>query len=125
MGQHNSYMEELINTFDIELLPADLYQAVSEGKIEFFYRSQKKGAICKSAEISVITPDMRRRIFVLYDYGYCMKFVEITINKFMNIKGRNQEIRRLYREFGLSQIFLAHVFSVSQPTISFIVTTED
>ena len=96
MDKHNSYMEDFINTFDVAIIPEELYKIISENKIEFYNRSYKGNNVCKAAEISIITNDMRRRIFILYDYGFCMKFEEISIHEFSTRQGRDAEIIRLY-----------------------------
>ena len=72
-------------------------------------------------ELKIKMPDGRRKIFVVYDYGFEETTKEIVINRFKTLGERNEEIRRLYHEQGLSQIFLANLFNVSQPTISLIV----
>ena len=96
MDKHNSYMEDFINNFDVAVIPEELYKIISENKIEFYNRSYKGNNVCKAAEISIITNDMRRRIFILYDYGFCMKFEEISIHEFSTRQGRDAEIIRLY-----------------------------
>lgn len=121
MKQHDTYMDDLLNKFDAAYIPPELHKILANGQIEYLYFGNKRNGNCKMAEVSVLTTDLRRRIFVLYDYGYCLKFDEIKINKFTNNDERNKEVIRLYREFGLSQQFLAHVFKVSQPTISMII----
>lgn len=63
----------------------------------------------------------RQKIFVVCDYGFEETTKEIVINRFKTLGERNEEIRRLYHEQGLSQIFLANLFNVSQPIISLIV----
>lgn len=117
-------MEDFINTFDVAIIPEELYKIISENKIEFYNRTYKCNNVCKAAEISIITNDMRRRIFILYDYGFCMKFEEISIHEFSTRQGRDAEIIRLYKEHGLSQLFLANVFKISQPSISLIVNSK-
>ena len=72
-------------------------------------------------EIKAQKPDGDYTIVVLCDYGYKVdgKIVEIT--PFKNRDGRNEEIYRLYHEEGLSQLFLANLFNMSQPSVSLIV----
>lgn len=119
MDKHSIYLEELINTFDVAGIPEELYKIIDAGKIEFFCACKSNYA-CKVAELSVIMPDMQRRIFALYDYGYCMKLEEIKINRIASRTERDAEIVRLSKAHGLSQMFLAHIFKISQPTISLI-----
>ena len=45
----------------------------------------------------------------------------IEIHPFVNRKERNEEICRLYYEKGVSQLFLANFFNMSQPSVSVIV----
>ena len=59
-------------------------------------------------------------IYVLYDYGYCMKFKEIPLKEFDTCDGRNAEIKRLNKEEGLTQVFIGRFFKLSQPSISLI-----
>lgn len=120
MDKHSIYLEQLINIFDVAGIPEEIYKIIDDGgKIEYF-RACKSDFYCKVAEISIFTPDMQRRVFVLYDYGYCMKLAEIKINKVVSKADRDEEIVRLYKEYGLSQVFLAYIFKTSQPTVSMI-----
>ena len=41
MDKHNSYMEDFINTFDVAIIPEELYKIISENKIEFYNRTYK------------------------------------------------------------------------------------
>ena len=67
-------------------------------------------------------------IVLLCDYGYKTGGEVIEIHPFVNrkerneeIKERNEEICRLYYEKGVSQLFLANLFNMSQPSVSVIV----
>ena len=66
-------------------------------------------------------PDGKRKIAVVRDYGFEQNTEEIAINRFKTRVERNAEIYRLYHEQGLSQIFLANLFNISQPSVSLIV----
>ena len=68
--------------------------------------------------------EVYRKIYVLYDYGYCLKYKEIPINEFKTWEERNTEIKRLYKEAGLTQLFIGRFFKLSQPAISIIVRKE-
>ena len=72
-------------------------------------------------EIKAQKPDGDYTIVVLYDYGYKVDGKVIEINPFTERAGRNEEIYRLYHEKGLSQLFLANLFNMSQPSVSLIV----
>lgn len=60
-------------------------------------------------------------IVVLCDYGYKVNGKTVEIEPFTKRDGRNEEIYRLYHEEGLSQLFLANLFNMSQPSVSLIV----
>ncbi len=60
-------------------------------------------------------------IVVLRDYGYKIDGETVEIKPFTNRKERNAEIYRLYHEKDISQMFLANLFNISQPTVSLIV----
>mgnify|MGYP000096229048 FL=1 len=62
-----------------------------------------------------------RKIVLLCDYGYKTGGEVIEIHPFVNRKERNEEICRLYYEKGVSQLFLANLFNMSQPSVSVIV----
>lgn len=72
-------------------------------------------------EIKAQKPDGDYTIVVLYDYGYKVDGKTVEIEPFTERVGRNEEIYRLYHEEGLSQLFLANLFNMSQPSVSLIV----
>lgn len=72
-------------------------------------------------EIKAQKPDGDYMIVVLCDYGYKVDGKTVEITPFKNRDGRNEEIYRLYHEEGLSQLFLANLFNMSQPSVSLIV----
>lgn len=72
-------------------------------------------------EIKAQKPDGDYAIVVLRDYGYKVDGEVVEITPFTNRMERNEEIYRLYHEKDLSQVFLANLFNVSQPSISLIV----
>lgn len=115
-------MAVLFNAFDIQAIPEDFIKILDEGLIEFVYISRRSNIIGRAAEICIIFPKVKKywKIYVLYDYGYCMKYEEKPVREFMTSEGRNEEIVRLYKE-GLTQVFIGHFFKLSQPSISLIV----
>lgn len=113
-------LEILKQTVDVELIPDNVKGKLAAGKIEIYNSGQKKNTLGIAAEFTVLFTDLSRRIMVIYDYGYCLKFDEITIHKYTEQESRNAEIKRLYSDYHLSQVFLASVFNVSQLTISII-----
>ena len=72
-------------------------------------------------EIKAQKPDGDYIVVVLCDYGYKVGGKTVEIKPFAERAGRNEEIYRLYHEEGLSQLFLANLFNMSQPSVSLIV----
>ena len=72
-------------------------------------------------EIKAQKSDGDYTIVVLCDYCYKVDGKTVEITPFKNRDGRNEEIYRLYHEEGLSQLFLANLFNMSQPSVSVIV----
>lgn len=120
MNNYDINREKLINLFDVALIPEKFINELDEGKIEFVCISHNSNLVSKVAELSIIYPDMYRKVFVLYDYGHCIKFEEIVINEFIDKDSRDKEICRLYNEAGLSQVFIGYLFKISQPSVSLI-----
>ena len=120
--KHSRNIAELFNTFDIQAIPEDLIKIFDSGFIEFIYISRRNNIMCKAAEICVVFPNINiyRRIYVLCDYSYCIKYREIPLREFNTCEGRNAEIKRLYEEEGLSQVFIGRFFKLCQPSISLI-----
>ena len=72
-------------------------------------------------EIKAQKPDGDYVIVVLRDYGYKIDGEAVDIHPFNNRDERNAEICRLYHESNISQMFLANLFNMSQPSVSLIV----
>ena len=72
-------------------------------------------------EIKAQKPDGDYIVVVLCYYGYKVGGKTVEIKPFAERAGRNEEIYRLYHEEGLSQLFLANLFNMSQPSVSLIV----
>lgn len=72
-------------------------------------------------EIKTRCPDGHYKIIVLSDSGFSASGEVIEIKDYKTRDKRNAEICRLYHEHGLSQVFLAKVFNMCQPSISVIV----
>lgn len=75
----------------------------------------------KKWEIKARYADGKCKVVVLRDSGFSVTGMVIDVNDFKTRGERNAEIFRLYHEEGLSQIFLANLFSISQPSVSLIV----
>ena len=104
-----------------ELNPKFLKQICGDAEAEFcLYNPRSKTGI-QTWEIKVRNTDNTRKIIVVRDYGYKIDYEEIQIHPFKTRAERNAEILRLYKEEGISQIFLGNLFNISQPSISLIV----
>lgn len=104
-----------------ELNPKFLKQICGNAETEFcLYNPRSKSGI-QTWEIKVRNTDNIRKIIVVRDYGYKVDHEEIQIHPFKTRAERNAEILRLYKEEGISQIFLGNLFNISQPSISLIV----
>lgn len=109
------------NTLDNDFIK----HIAGDGKIELCLYSQR----CKSGmptwELKIKNNDGTRKIMIVRDYGFEISGEEIKINHFKTRAERNAEISRLYHEEGLSQMFLANIFNVSQPSISLFVNAKN
>lgn len=72
-------------------------------------------------EIKAQKPDGDYVIVVLRDYGYKIEGEMVEVTPFKDRQGRNAEIYRLYNEHNISQVFLANLFNISQPSVSLII----
>ena len=107
-----------------ELSPKYLKEICGEAEAEFcLYNPRSKSGI-QTWEIKVRNTDNTRKIIVVRDYGYKIDHEEIQINPFKTREERNAEILRLYKEEGISQIFLGNLFNISQPSVSIIVNAK-
>ena len=89
--------------------------------MEFCLHNPRSKSGIQTWEIKVRNTDNTRKIIVVRDYGYKIDHEEIQIHPFKTRAERNAEILRLYKEEGISQIFLGNLFNISQPSISLIV----
>ena len=94
---------------------------VGDGEIEFVNYMPRSKSGARDLEIKAIYDDGTRKIIVLHDYAASVKGEEIAIRHFNGKEERNAEIRRLYTEEKLSQVFLANFFGISQPSVSLII----
>ena len=98
-----------------ELNPKFLNQICGDAEAEFcLYNPRSKSGI-QTWEIKVRNTDNTRKIIVVRDYGYKIDYEEIQIHPFKTRAERNAEILRLYKEEGISQIFLGNLFNISSP----------
>ncbi len=88
---------------------------------EYFNYLPRSRSGMRKWEIKARYGDDTSKIVVMRDSGFNITGEVIEVNDFINREERNEEIYRLYHNEGLSQIFLAKVFNMSQPSISLIV----
>ncbi len=108
-------------TEEIALDENVLKEITAEGNIEFSYYTPRNKIGVRSWELKIKNPDGRRKIMVVRDYGFDIVKEEVKIKHFKTRMERNEEISRLYHEEGLSQMFLANLFNITQPSVSLIV----
>ena len=74
-------------------------------------------------ELQVILPNsnFERKYIVYKDMINTISEQYITINRFSSLHERNLEIKRLYLNENMSQMFLANIFGLTQGSISQIV----
>lgn len=92
----------------------------TDGQVENFNISQTEEGY-KKLELQIYYPTGHRKFFILKEKRSIIERREICINPFNNKAARDQEIRRLYKEEKMTQIFIAKIFGLKQPTISTII----
>lgn len=98
-----------------------LKDIAGNGSIEYCLYNQRSKSDMPSWEIKIKNENGSRKIIVVRDYGFEISTEQIKMNSFKTRTERNKEIYRLYHEEGLSQMFLANLFNMSQPSVSIIV----
>ena len=71
--------------------------------------------------MKITCADGTRRVVVLTDRGFCVDTREVKLYPFYGKDERNAEIYRLYKDEHLTQVFLADLFSITQPSVSLII----
>lgn len=92
-----------------------------DGTIEFCNYNPRSRSGMRTWELKIKNADGTRKIMMVRDSGISLDIFEIKVNPFATREARNREICRLYNEEGLSQLFLANLFNMSQPSVSVIV----
>lgn len=98
-----------------------LKNIAGDGSIEFCLYNQRNKSGMPTWELKIKSSDGTRKIMIIRDSGFEISTVQIKINQFNTRAERNTEIYRLYHEQGLSQMFLANLFNMSQPSVSLII----
>ena len=95
--------------------------AAKGGTIEFCLYNPRSKTGMRSWEVKVKNADGSRSVLVIRDSGVNIEQIEVPVRRFATRAERNAEIYRLYSEENLSQVFLANLFCVTQPSVSLIV----
>ncbi len=98
-----------------------LKNIAGDGIIEYCLYNQRSKSGMPTWELKIKSSDGTRKIMIIRDSGFEISTVQIKINQFNTRAERNAEIYRLYHEQGLSQMFLANLFNMSQPSVSLII----
>ncbi len=95
--------------------------AAKGGIIEFCLYNPRSKTGMRSWEVKIKNADGSRSVLVIRDSGVNIEQVEVPVRRFATRAERNAEICRLYSEENLSQVFLANLFSITQPSVSLII----
>ena len=95
--------------------------AAKGGTIEFCLYNPRSKTGMRSWEVKIKNADGSRSVLVIRDSGVNIEQIEVPVRRFGTRAERNAEIYRLYSEENLSQVFLANLFGVTQPSVSLII----
>ncbi len=95
-----------------------LKHIAGDGTIEFCLYNPRSKSGMPTWELKIKNANDTRKIVVICDSGFEISTEQVKINPFKTRAERNAEI---YHEEGLSQVFLANLFNISQPSVSLIV----
>lgn len=98
-----------------------LKKAVGEDEIEYYNVNQRDENGGRALELKITDNEGKRKVVVLADRGFCIEKREIELKPFSGREERNMEIWRLYNEGHLTQVFLANLFCITQPSVSLII----
>ena len=110
-----------MNQESTELYKTVLEKFAAGGEVEFENYLPRCRSGMRAWELKIRDADGSRRIVVIRDSGLNVTGTEVAVQPFTNRAERNEEICRLYNECHLSQVFLANLFNISQPSVSLIV----
>ena len=106
---------------DIPFNQTFLRKAVGGDELENYNFNMRSNTGGRALELKITNNDGKRRVVVLTDRGFCIDMREVKLRPFYNKDERNAEILRLYNEEHLTQVFLADLFCIKQPSISLII----
>ena len=84
-----------------------LKKAAGEDEIEYYNINQRDENGGRTLELKITDSEGRRKV--------------VKLKPFCGREERNREIWRLYNEEHLTQVFLANLFSITQPSVSLII----
>lgn len=77
----------------------------------------------KKLEVQILLSNNSRAFMEYKDTGVTVSGRAVTVNQFSSINERNTEIKRLYVQEHMTQLFIAKIFGLRQPTISRIINS--
>ena len=106
---------------DIPFNQTMLKKAAGGDEIEYYNINQRGETGGRTLELKLTDAEGRRRVVVLADRGFCIEQRNVELRPYLGREERNKEIWRLYNEEHLTQVFLANLFSITQPSVSLII----
>ena len=106
-----------------KILDEDIIQEIiSDGEtVEYYNYLPRSKTGMRSWEVKIKNKNGSRRVVVIRDSGISVDKYEIALKPVAERTERNAEICRLYNEEHLSQVFLANLFNITQPSVSMII----
>ena len=98
-----------------------LKKAIGDDELESYNINLRNEGGGRALELKITCTDGARRVVVLTDRGFCVDTREVKLHPFYGKDERNAEIYRLYKDEHLTQVFLADLFSITQPSVSLII----
>lgn len=120
-----TYNKKILNDIlNFDYLPEKINTILRSGKLIYYYVFSRTVNTIPKTELCILDTSGFKKIYTIGDCGNAIQIKEISVNAFQTKAERNSEIYHLYHKEGLSQLFLAKLFNISQPTISLIVNNK-
>ena len=111
----------MVDIKDIPINQMILKKAIGDDELESYNINLRNEGGGRALELKITCSDGTRRVVVLTDRGFCVDTREVKLHPFYGKDERNAEIYRLYKDEHLTQVFLADLFSITQPSVSLII----
>ena len=111
----------MVDIKDIPINQMILKKAIGGDELESYNINLRNEGGGRALELKITCADGTRRVVVLTDRGFCVDTREVKLHPFYGKDERNAEIYRLYKDEHLTQVFLADLFSITQPSVSLII----